>query len=709
MGGTAFVLAPEEYKRDIRVLSHYISDAALYLNKMTGKPLEQCIEFVKRQTQPGGKFALVDPKMKMLERGDNGDRVKKLDTLTGYLKKVQQNEEIVTGTFTTYLNPKVKKSLIVDYIDGNIKGRSTAKKEMFAARAAGNTLLDSIKNIEQTGKKLSNNAMSGAAASSSTPLYNRTVHSSLTSNCRITSGYGNANNEKFLSGNRHYWSPHLVVNNIISIINHTDYDSMRLAMDKFGLRHPTFEETMECINYSTSLYWASPKETGKIADLVSRLTPLERSAFVYTGDFYHLMKMNPEFIREFLRKISTRVDVEHPDTGAVIKKSEEASRVFASVLCADYLRGTKLDEIKGTKEYGYYGSTLENINNTIDEYHDFIRAFLVTVNVPASVASFPNSIRRVVVTSDTDSTIFTVQDWVKWYCGEIVFTRESIAISDAMVYMAAQTITHVLARMSANFGIEAARIHQIAMKNEYKFEVFVPTQLGKHYYAVMSSQEGLIFAQLKKEIKGVHLKSSNVPKIVISHAQKMMLFIVGEIMENRKIKLKDLLKEIGDVEREIVQSIKEGGHRFFRKAQVKSPSAYANGEDTPAFKYHLFWNAVFGPKYGIVPFPPYTAIKVNVDLKTPTKTREWMDSLKDRELADRVQKYLDDNQRKHIGSTIFVPEQFLAGNGIPSEITQAVGVRKLIKDTTKVFYIVLETLGIYLENDKITRLVMDEY
>ena len=107
---------------------------------------------------------------------------------------------------------------------------------------------------------------------------------------------------------------------------------------------------------------------------------------------------------------------------------------------------------------------------------------------------FPDSIRRSAITSDTDSTIFTVQDWVIWHKGKVEFSEGATALATSVViYLHRKTITHVLARMSANFGIETERIHQIAMKNEFKFDVFVPTQVAKHYYALISCQEGNVF------------------------------------------------------------------------------------------------------------------------------------------------------------------------------------------------------------------------
>jgi hypothetical protein len=702
-----FVLPSSSYKRDINVLGYYIQDCATYLHQMTGAPIEECTTFVKTEMRPGGQFQFVDPKIVYLEREDNGDRVRKEGTLRAYLDESIRNQELIAPTLTTYLPPTVKKSLLVDYIDANVKARGVAKKAKFKAEMEGDIVLMQIKDNEQTNKKLANNSISGAHVSPSTPLYNKTAHSTLTSNCRSTSGFGNANNEKFLSGNRHYWSPEITMNNIISIINHTDYEAQAHAMQKFGIRHPSVEETMECITYSTNLYWRDKMQLLRVYRLVKTLTPAQRSAFVYTGDMYHLMKFNELVVREYVTKLSMMVEVVHPDPDSIIKKVQEEHVHLACQICERYTKGLQLHEIVGDAR-GILASTAKNIGDVGEEYRDLIRAFWVTTNVPASLAFFPDSIRRSALTSDTDSTIFTVQDWVLWHQGWLGFDEKCNAVAASMVFLAAQTIIHVLARMSANFGIEEKRIHQVAMKNEFKFDVFVPTQVAKHYFALIGCQEGNLFKEYKKEIKGVHLKASNAPRFVMKEAEKMMLFIMNSVLAGKKIKINEILKTIGDIERQIFQAIGEGGYQFFRMGQIKTPESYAKSAEESPYQQYVMWNEVFGPKYGIAPPVPYTCVKIATDLDTPTKTKEWLDGLEDRQLAERMENYMKRMNKRYIG-TVQLPEQNLQTHGIPKEILQVAGVRKIVADATRVFYIILETLGIYMANDKLSRLVSDTH
>jgi hypothetical protein len=715
MSANPFVLTITEYKRDINVLKHYVQDTATYLSKMSSRPYNECLDFVRSQLKPTGQFPFQDPTVFYLGREENGDRKKKTTTLSAYIGEAIKEGDLIAPTLTTYLPPSVKKSLLVDFIDANVKARGAAKKAQFAAKSAGDKATETIKKIEQTNKKLNNNSISGAHVSASTPLFNRTAHSTLTSNCRVTSGYGNANNEKFLCGNRHYWSPEIVRNNIVSIVAHSDYPAMQAVMQEFGIRHPTVEETMECISYSTGLYWHASYDMDRIRLLVETLTDIERSAFVYTGDLYHLMRFNDTVVRKFITKLSMRVDEQHSNPEDALNKTPEDHRHLAAQICASDIRkvmtkeSAGISDTKGTPTYGICASTAINVTQTLNEYRNLISVFWVTSNLPASVAVFPDSIRRSAITGDTDSTIFTVQDWVIWHEGKLTFDPTGCAVAATMIFLASQTITHVLARMSVNFGIEEKRLHQVAMKNEYYFPVFTPTQVAKHYYALTGVQEGNIFQVYDKEIKGVHLKSSNAPKIVMAAAKNMMESIMMKVIDGKKISINEILKEIADIERQVMSSIKRGSHEYFRKGQIKTSDSYKDGDQASPYQQYTLWKEVFAPKYGEIQNPPYMSIKISTELNTPSKTNEWIASISDRALAERLENWLERNNRKHFGSTFMLPEQCIISVGIPEEIMAIVGIRKIVLDTTKVFYLILETLGIYMLNKKTTRLCVDHH
>jgi hypothetical protein len=246
------------------------------------------------------------------------------------------------------------------------------------------------------------------------------------------------------------------------------------------------------------------------------------------------------------------------------------------------------------------------------------------------------------------------------------------------------------------------------MKNEYYFPVFSPTQVGKHYFAVMAAQEGNVYEKLKMEIKGVHLKSSNVPKEIMSKAEIMMSDIVADIMANKKISLRHYLTLVADVEREIKRSVLAGEPTYFRKGQIKIPQAYTKSAEESPYQYHLFWQEVFAPKYGYTSEPPYGCLKVSVDLGSRSSLRKWVASIEDKALSLRLENWLSKMEKNGIQS-LLISEEALRISGMPPEIAAVMDMRKTIFDVTSVFYIILETLGFYCVNKNLTRLISDEY
>jgi hypothetical protein len=705
-----FVLPADRYGRDIDVLGHYVRQAVSYLATMTGASPGECLKFVQSNLQPGGSFPFVDPEVTYLQRNENGDRELKTDTLQTFLRVAVSQRELIAPTFTTYLHPQVRESLLTGFIGANKIQRGIAKRAMFRARSEGNTLLEIYKDKEQTNMKLSSNACSGAHVSASTPLFNPSAHSTLTSNCRVTASYGSANNEKLLAGSRHYWSPDVVKNNITSIRLNTDYEALEGAMNRFGIRVPDAADTMACILRSTRLYFRNPAQHHLIGQYVSKLTPPERSAFVYTGDLYHLRQYNETVIRTFIGKLASRVDVVHPEPDAVLASASSEIVAFAVQLCPDEMRGKKLEDIAGTPAQGIVASSVANIQATLHEYRDFIRAFFVTGNVPASVAAFPESIRRVALMGDTDSTLFTVQEWVIWFNnGRLGFDARSQAVAAALVFLASMTVAHLLARMSANFGVEEKRLFDTVMKNEYRFITFTPTPVAKHYYAHIDCREGQLYAEPEAEIKGVHLKSSSAPPAITARARNLMIGIMTTVAREEKLSLTKILGEISTIEHEIIDSVMQRSScEYFRIGQIKPAAAYTLPPERSVYAHYLFWNATFGPKYGMTGAPPYTAIKIPVDIGSPTRIRTWLTTMPDQELAARLGAWLASHGRNSL-TTFYVPEEAIHAGGVPREILERVAIRKLVKDTMKTFYLVLESLGVGMENRQISHLVSDDY
>lgn len=702
-----FLWDKPQYTRDFDFIKHHINNQAWFLSKMTGDALDECLSFCKDVYKPGGVFEFKDPRVLGIYQREEGTRKLEETTLTAMLAEVVETRRIMSPSMAFYIHPKEKRSILGKFIRKNVAKRGKAKKEMMAAKMQLQKIIEQIKNDEQSSYKISNNSLSGAHVSQFTILYLKSAHSSLTSTCRTSAAYANANNEKFLTGNRHYYSRDIILENIVSIATHTDYEALERVMVKYGIHYPTAQEALDVVLHSTQFYFPKHIRFDEIEELLLNMTPIERAAFVYTGDGFHLCKYNDALFRKFVEDMIRYPTHPYPDYREIYADMSGDTVAFVSSKMAHLTKGKSIEDSNLSDEVkGLIAQAVVEMRTTLSDYSDLIRSLWVTSNVPASVARFTESTRRCGVVSDTDSTIFTVQWWCKWYSGYDRVDQTTNAVRNAMVYLVSQQIIHILAVMSGNMGVAEDQLHQIAMKNEYAFPVFVLTSRGKHYFGWMSEQEGNVFDEPKLELKGVGLKNTQASAEINEESVEFIKDCMNTVMRGEQIEMIPRLKKIADRERSLISSITGGGYEFYTSAQIKD--AYGGPLEKSPYRYHTLWEEVFAPKYGPAPQPPYAAIKVNIQADKPAKFKAWLESIEDLELRERLVDHCRRTGRTNFGM-LLLPKERIEVCGVPKEIVQAVDVRSMVHGMMSPFYIELESFGFYLNNSGLTRLVSDEY
>lgn len=703
----------EYYVRNYDLYRTYVEDSARFLSMMENISIEAARAFVLKTTSPEGVHPIRSPMARFLLRNAQGDREKRQMPLDQLWKSIEASGEILAPNMTSYIHPDKNMSLLAKFISGNLAKRNKAKQEQFAAERAGDHVLKAIKNSAQTSFKIKNNALSGAHSSPYTILWNKSSHSTLTSGCRTATSYGNANNEKFLYGNRHYWSPAITQNNLISIITHTDFDRLANTLQEFGIRPPTVDEVMSMIDRSTKYYWRDKTFMSRIQQLIQAMSDLERAAVMYTGDLYHLAMVNPEVVKQFLMEMATRSET--PISSDEIEewkgKIDGDMISYISMLCPDYLLNPETQKFEAMKEVkreearGILYGNGRRIYEVQQKYANLIRTFWVTDNLPSSVYHLPNIVRRGVITSDTDSTIFTVAYWPIWVSGNKEINKNSLAISATMIYLTSKIIIHILAKFSANCGVAQQDISRLSMKNEYFFPVFSLTSRAKHYFAYISMQEGTMKVEMETEIKGVALRNSNVPPEITAQAHALMRGLMDKVLAGETVSLRSVLRRVALIENDIKQSIARGDFKWLKRININRLESYKNPDQNNYIHYEM-WESVFASKYGHAPEPPYRAVKVSVNLDKKAKFKEWLATIEDPAIAQNMANWMESRGRTDIG-TMYLPEANLETNGIPKELINVIDLRNLISQTMEAFYLVLESLGFFIKDRHLQRLISD--
>lgn len=715
-----FYLPVDHYQRDMAIIPGYLDDTALYLQLMTGSTYNECEAFVKQTVRPDGTHPLRNPDALVLDKTPNGDRAPKTMNFLSFLDRVQKQKLLLSPSMAAYMPEEQRESTHAIYIKEAVARRKVAKGQQLQAERQNDKETALVKKGEQNNLKINNNSYSGGTVSTATILYYKSTHSSLTSTCRTATSYANANNEKFITGNRHYYSPEITKANLLFICNNVDLVFLANVMHQHQLHYPTPEEVVEMVRHSTPNYWTAVKHFEDITTMATNMTPVQRAAVMYVGDFYQLYQYNKEFIKNFLFELSALGD---PKTMATSNAEYDAFgddvELLANFLCFEEVKGRdKKQLLEGDDKqdpplapepevYELVKATGRNAIEVLNRYSNFIKAFMMTKIMPASIHAFPTIYRKAAVISDTDSTMFTLQYWVKELFGRVCFTPEAKRVVFSMVFLISEVVMHLLAQQSANMGVSKPKLRLLAMKNEYYFAILALTTRSKHYFASQDAQEGIMFQMERLEVKGVGLRDSKVPPIINKAAKDMMTEVINKIKNEESLDIQDMLLRIGDLERTIMHSVQSGSFEYMTTGQVKAKESY-KADDNPTYKQYEMWQEVFAPFLGQTKEPPYSVVKVSLDIGNKTDLDNWCNRMENPALASKLKAYFMEQRKKDL-TTLMIPYTVVETSGVPKEIIAGIDLRRMISNTMGTFYVMLETLGIFLIDKNNVRLVSDYY
>lgn len=690
----------EQYNNALSPVKGYIEQLASYISNKRSIPIEEAKligrEFLKKHFK--------DKNIKHFHREENGDRVVKETTLLSYINDNIRSKNIFVPTFTAYMNPSIKKSILSEFILQNVKKRSVAKKQAHVAKVNGDMDLYDAKSNEQNNLKIYNNSLSGAFAQEACVLHNPTAHSTLTSITRTITSLSNASNEKLIAGNRYYPRGIDILNNIIYITTYANVSALKEVIIKYSLYLPTVNDTVDVLRYSSDLYFVDkPYYDRFIIPYLTKLNKYQLAAICYYGDLYHIRKYNSSFVKNMLDELISPIYSKDTSQEVVsnLSKINENILNFVHLIFFSELKGLGKD-YESIHKHGkaaniYY--TALHVIETFIKYKDFYNCLFMTEVFPNNSYRLKNMRRRTVVLSDTDSTCYTLDEWVKWYHGNFHINSNTIAVAGCIGFIASQAIVNQLAILSKSMNVSTENLNALAMKNEYLWLAHAPAEVSKHYFAYTVMQEGNIFSKPDIEIKGVWFKNSSVPTFVIEDSKELMTYILEEIANNRKVQFNRILTRVINLEKNIKESVLRGEPLYLKKSKIKDKDAYALDETKSPFQRHVFWEEVFAHKYGQIPPPPYDVIKLPTTVTSRVTLNAWVQSIEDLTVRDKLNIWLEKCSKKNL-PTIYLNDMYVLGNGIPKELLSIIDLRRIIFDVTVQHRLIIETLGIMLNDEK---------
>lgn len=696
------------FKRDIKDYTTSLNPVGDYIEQVSNLMMiehkitkEKAVALVKEAIK---HYGYKIPKIKYNKKNEKGDMEVTEDKLTTYIANVKKEGNLMSPSFTVYKHPHKQESIHAIYLKKNVKNRSQYKKRAYAEERNENMQLFRRFNTLQNSSKVKNNAVSGTYATTSTVLHNPSGHSTLTSTTRSVSGIGNAISELIVGGNKYFRTPESVPNYIAAILNHVDLDKLNKTMVKYDMHYPTPLEAFDVIVRTSRWYWRNEKAETYIMYLLERIDPLHRAAVVYVNDLWNIKNFNDAITRDLIGSLGKRVETGSTDPLFDLNNEIDGTNILAHHIYTYDIKGMEVNYNKLLEENNdivyKIASTAKNIKEVLRKYKDFFEAFFITDILPTNIAYIRDMMRYNIVLSDTDSTCCSYDKWVKWYYGKYEHSSNGIGIAAAVMTITTQLMEHNLRVFSRNLNSGPLTDNYLQMKNEFFWTVFVPANVTKHYFASTLIKEGSVYRKPKLEKKGVHFISSTVGGDIVSRSENMMNKIMDDIVQGKEISILELCKEIADIEREILNDFNSGKTYMFTKDTIKEAKSYKNAPEDSKYINHMLWMDVFSEQFGIPNNPPYAVYRLPLSFSNKTGWLEFINHIEDKspDIARKLMMFCSKYKKEAI-KTLLVPKSIADGKGVPFVVKDFVDIKKIILQSLRSFYYILQTVGYYKKPD----------
>ncbi|MNM27104.1 hypothetical protein D3C81_375880 [compost metagenome] len=685
-----------EYKSDRNFLKAYHYQAAYMLSVVYNYDYDHLLTLMQEIFVPN-ENGFKEAKFRVFKKDKHGDRVPLVMSTREFFNTVSENGWHLSPSLVGYTHTDVEQSVNAAGTEMFIEFRRLYKGKRGEV-PKGSDAWNAFNEI-QNALKIFNNAQSGGMSSSGTPLFNKSGHTTLTSTCRALTSTANLINERLITGNRLLLSYRKTMEGFLAQLQYADQELIQEVITEYGMSYATVDQVMEMVTKCANYYWNNPSSLGAIRRFLEALNPLELTVILCTLDLRGLYVTNAELMQKFFNEWCATPAMPEGTTEDDYPKPANSDY---KILCI-----TKLG----------IGASKAQINH-LNAYHvsveqrweKFLRAFFKSEIPPTGIFNVKEIVRESVMTSDTDSVIYSVDMIIDDYAKD---SDTALKFNGVLTYFIRCIAVDQHARLSRNMNVSKKYQNRLNMKNEYLFASYVTTSMSKHYYALQLMVEGVLnidkeTGKLKPalELKGVHLRGVKIAELVRNFTNKLMRKVLDALYTRNTMSAPHILHEVGNIERELRKNIEEGGWAWLTKNSVKSEEVYKT-PDSSIYFYHKLWESVLSVKYGEAPQLPYKAYKVNLNLTGKKRLQEFYDGLKDENFKATLMNFMKD---KSDLSSLYIPTDMIEGiGGIPEEFLPAVDVRQLIQQNLKSIYAILESLGLFILNSKTTRLVSDEH
>ena len=251
--------------------------------------------------------------------------------------------------------------------------------------------------------------------------------------------------------------------------------------------------------------------------------------------------------------------------------------------------------------------------------------------------------RKSVIVIDTDSNMINIEPWVDFLKDNVWTQSGSTMDEDNLTYASVNCIaflvTHMVRSLLAKYCKDCNVLDRMAprinMKNEFYYAKMLLANVKKRYAALTKLQEGKeIKVGSKKEldVKGYDFRKAGVNEEI---SAKLFDILLTCIMRPDEVSVSRILSKLDFIEKDIIQSLKQGKRTYLLRMNCKVAAAYSKPESMGAYLAPLLWNAVYPENEIMIPD------KLDVVILRGVKEPEIL-ALKDKypDEVERIERYI---------------------------------------------------------------------
>ena len=664
----------------------YLDNMTEYLVNIKRVPEEVAKVFVKDIISSKTK----SPNIKIQDtarKGFHEVRVTKLDQFVRIIA-----DKILTPSGSVYHPTYQKRSIIAVLIKEFKAERKAVKKKQLKAAAEGRKADETILKALQNSIKVTLNSIPGSYGSPGAIFYDKGCYNGITSSGRLLISTGFLCCEQLLAGNISIFDVEEATNLLIQIRRNVSRDSVLRVMTQYNLKWVPRSKVFDYLNEFIKRYQlggnlANDKNFMALFDSLSN----EHLQFIwYHSNMKHICFDNEDKFKPALKQCfdATTINVGGIEFSEdnFWKRNGDIMAIAATVLAKE-VNGRELAKIAKTDELvaKRLMSCCDRLELFITSLNDLFNVFMYhDINFQHAMGK-NNTQRESVVVSDTDSVIFTVEEWGRWFTdGSDRITHDHYNISAFAVYILNTVNADAMAKFAISCGATGDDVSVIAMKSEYTYPTFMLYEVKKVYAALLAAQEGVHYTELRKDVKGSALKGLGSPQAKKFANDFLIKDVLTPVMEGN-VSAVDLIRKVVTCENVIKDSLKKGELEYLPRASVGTADRYKDS-DRSVFFYLKAWNYIFGQDYGYI-HPPDKPPKVL--LLEPTELYfEWLEKNYPK-VAMRFRKFILDN--KKTPASMFIEGR---NKSIPVELLPLIDIKAMVYFNLSPCYLTLASLNI---------------